>query len=237
MLIVLVIILALVNLLLWSDVFYKQFFKRFYDIVLSGLALIVLSPVLLTIAFLIRIKMGKPVLFKQHRLGLNNKEFSMYKFRSMTDARDENGVYLPDDQRITKLGNFIRKTSIDELPSLLNIIKGEMSIIGPRPLPSRYLSRYTEEQKRRHEVKPGLSNPSTANGRNSQTWEQQFEGDLWYVDHVSLFVDLKSIIDTVLVVLTHKGATADDGGARGEFIGTASIEELQTDSEGNYMKL
>lgn len=237
MLIALLVILVLVNLLLWSAVFYKQFFKRFYDVVLSGLALIVLSPILLTVAILVRIKMGKPVLFMQHRIGLNNKEFSMYKFRSMTDDRDSNGVFLPDEQRITKLGNFIRKTSIDELPSLLNIIKGDMSIIGPRPLPSRYLSRYTEEQKRRHEVKPGLSNPSTANGRNSQTWEQQFEGDIWYVDHVSLFVDLKSIVDTVLVVLTHKGATAEDGGARGEFIGTASIEELKTDSEGNYMKL
>ena len=235
--VVLIIILVFINLLLWSDIFYKQFFKRFYDIVLSCFALIVLSPILLTVAFLIRIKMGKPVIFKQKRIGLNNKEFCMYKFRSMTDARDSKGVFLPDNQRITKLGNFIRKTSIDELPSLLNIIKGEMSIIGPRPLPSRYLPRYTEEQKRRHEVKPGLSNPSTVNGRNSQTWKQQFEGDVWYVDHISLFIDLKSIIDTVLVVFTHKGATAEDGGARGEFIGTASIEELKTDGEGNYMKL
>ena len=237
MLIVFVVVLALLNFLLWSSVFYRQFFKRFYDVFFSGLALIVLSPVLLMVALLVRVKMGKPVLFKQHRIGLNNKEFSMYKFRSMSDARDANGVFLPDDQRITKLGNFIRRTSIDELPSLLNIIRGDMSIIGPRPLPSRYLPRYTEEQKRRHEVKPGLSNPSTANGRNSQTWEQQFEGDVWYVDHVSLLVDLKSIVDTVFVVFTHKGATAEDGGSRGEFIGTASVEDLKTDSEGNYMKL
>ena len=155
----------------------------------------------------------------------------------MTNARDENGVYLPDDQRITKLGNFIRKTSIDELPSLINILKGDMAIIGPRPLPTRYLNRYTEYQLRRHEVRPGLSNPSTAHGRNNQTWEQQFEGDVWYVDHVSFKTDMKSIWDTIKVVLTHEGATAEDGGARGEFIGTASIEDLQTDSEGNYMKL
>lgn len=237
MVIIVVIVLALLNFLLWSGVFYKQFFKRFYDVFFSVLALIILSPVLLTVALLVRIKMGKPVLFKQHRTGLNNKEFSMYKFRSMTDARDTNGVFLPDDQRITKLGNFIRRTSIDELPSLLNIIKGDMSIIGPRPLPSRYLPRYTVEQRRRHEVKPGLSNPSTANGRNGQTWEQQFQGDIWYVENYSLLVDVESVVDTIRVVLTHKGVTAEDGGARGEFIGTASIDDLRTDGEGNYMKV
>ena len=217
--------------------FYERFVKRPLDCVLSVFSLIVLSPILLVVALLIRKDMGSPVLFKQRRIGLNNKEFSMYKFRSMTDARDENGVFLPDDQRITKLGNIIRKTSIDELPSLINIIKGDMSIIGPRPLPVRYLSRYTAEQLRRHEVRPGLSNPSTANGRNSQTWEQQFAGDVDYVDHVSFMLDVKSIVDTIKVVLKRDGATAEDGGARGEFIGTASIEELQTDAEGNYMKL
>lgn len=216
---------------------YGRIIKRLLDCVLSVFALVVLTPLLLIIAILIKKDMGSPILFKQHRIGLNNKEFSMYKFRSMTDARDENGVFLPDDQRITKLGDFIRKTSIDELPSLMNIIKGDMSIIGPRPLPTRYLKRYTAEQLRRHEVRPGLSNPSTANGRNSQTWEQQFAGDIWYVDHLSFMVDVKSVIDTVKVVLKRDGATAEDGGARGEFIGIASVEELQTDAEGNYMKL
>lgn len=181
--------------------------------------------------------MGWPVFFKQNRIGKNEKPFGMYKFRSMTNARDENGVFLPDDQRITKLGNFIRKTSIDELPSLINILVGDMSIIGPRPLPARYLDRYTEDQRRRHEIRPGLSNPSTAHGRNNQTWEQQFSGDVWYVDHVSFATDIQSIIDTIKVVLTHEGATAEDGGARGEFIGTANIEDLKTDAEGNYMKL
>lgn len=216
---------------------YARFIKRPLDCFLSALALIVLSPLLLVVSALIEIDMGSPVLFKQHRVGKGEKEFSVYKFRSMTDARDENGVFLPDDQRITKLGNFIRKTSIDELPSLINILKGDMSVIGPRPLPTRYLDRYTPEQRRRHEVRPGLSNPSTTNGRNNQTWEQQFEGDVWYVDHVSFLVDAKSVIDTIMVVLNHKGATAEDGGARGEFIGIANVEDLKTDAEGNYMKL
>lgn len=216
---------------------YERFVKRPLDCILSGCALIVLSPLLLVVSAMIKKDMGSPIIFKQHRIGLNDEEFSMYKFRSMTDARDENGVYLPDDQRITKLGSFIRKTSIDELPSLFNIIKGQMSIIGPRPLPTRYLSRYSPEQRRRHEVRPGLSNPSTVNGRNCQTWEQQFAGDIWYVDHVSFLTDAKSVIDTIKIVLKREGATADDGGARGEFVGVASIEDLQTDAEGNYMKL
>lgn len=216
---------------------YEKYLKRPLDFILSLFTLIVLAIPLLIVALLVLLDVGSPVLFGQRRLGKGNKEFKMWKFRSMTNARDENGVYLPDDERITKLGNFIRKTSIDELPSLINILKGDMAIIGPRPLPSRYLNRYTPEQLRRHEVRPGLSNPSTAHGRNNQTWEQQFEGDVWYVDHVSFMTDMKSIWDTIKVVLTHEGATAEDGGARGEFIGTASIEDLQTDSEGNYMKL
>lgn len=216
---------------------YERFLKRPFDITLSLLALVILSPLLIIVSLLIFVQMGRPVLFKQARIGLYNKEFGLLKFRSMTNARDENGVYLPDDKRMTKLGDFIRKTSIDELPSLINILKGDMSIIGPRPLPVRYLERYTKEQLRRHEVRPGLSNPSTASGRNNQTWEHQFEGDVWYVDHVSFKTDVKSIWDTIKVVLSHEGATAEDGGARGEFIGTASIDELKTDNEGNYMKL
>lgn len=216
---------------------YERFIKRPLDCLLSALALIVLSPLLLVVSILIRIDMGSPVIFRQHRIGKNEKEFSMYKFRSMVDARDENGVFLPDDKRITKLGTLIRKTSVDELLSLINILKGDMAIIGPRPLPTRYLERYNEEQRRRHEVRPGLSNPSTANGRNSQTWEKQFEGDIWYVDHISFLTDVRSLIDTVKVVFNHNGATADDGGARGEFIGIANVEELKTDVEGNYMKL
>lgn len=216
---------------------YKNYIKRFLDVFLSSFALIVLGIPMLIVALIIRITIGSPVLFGQKRIGKNDKEFKMLKFRSMTNERDENGIFLPDEQRITKFGSFIRKASIDELPSLFNIIKGDMSIIGPRPLPTRYLNRYTEKQRRRHEVRPGLSNPSTVNGRNDQTWEQQFEGDLWYVDNLSFFVDAKSVIDTILVVFNHKGATASDGSCRGEFIGTASIEELEMDSEGNYMTI
>lgn len=216
---------------------YEKIIKRPLDFLIASLALVVLSPFFFVVAILIKKNMGSPVIFKQHRVGKNEKEFKMYKFRSMIDARDENGVFLPDDQRITKLGAFIRKSSIDELLSLINILKGDMAIIGPRPLPSRYLDRYSEEQRRRHEVRPGLSNPSTVNGRNTQTWEQQFKGDIWYVDHVSFLTDLKSVIDTIKVVFNHNGATADDGGARGEFIGIANIDEIKTDAEGNYMKL
>ena len=216
---------------------YKSFLKRFFDIVLSLVALLILGIPMLVVAIIVRCDVGSPILFGQKRIGKGNKEFKMWKFRSMTDARDENGVYLPDPERITKFGSFIRKSSIDELPSLLNILKGDMSIIGPRPLPTRYLKRYTEEQKRRHEVRPGLSCPSVVKGRNDQSWEAQFEGDVWYVDHVSFWVDLKSILGTIAIVLNHKGATASDGDCRGEFVGIATREELETDSEGNYMKL
>ena len=216
---------------------YRKFVKRFLDILLSLLALLVLGIPMLIVALAIRIDMGSPVIFKQNRIGKDNKEFKLLKFRSMTDARDENGVYLPDPDRITKLGRFIRTTSIDELPSLINILKGEMSIIGPRPLPTRYLERYTPEQLRRHEVRPGLSNVAVVNGRNAQSWEDQFAADVWYVDNVRFWVDAKSVIDTIKIVLTKKGATSEDGDSRGEFIGTASIEQLQTDAEGNYMKI
>ena len=216
---------------------YKHFFKRLIDVLLSVFALVVLGIPMIIVAIIVRFDVGSPILFGQKRIGKGNKEFKMWKFRSMTNARDANGIYLPDPERITKFGSFIRKTSIDELPSLFNILLGDMSIIGPRPLPTRYLKRYTEEQKRRHEVRPGLSCPSVVKGRNDQSWEAQFEGDVWYVDHISLWVDLKSIIDTIGIVLSHKGATASDGSCRGEFIGTASPEELETDSEGNYMKL
>lgn len=234
--ILLICIGALAVYIILNTLLYKQFFKRFYDVVLSVLALIVFGIPLLIIALLVKIKMGSPVLFKQKRIGKGNKEFYVLKFRTMTEARDEKGVYLPDTERNTKLGLALRRSSADELPSLLNIIRGDMSIIGPRPLPVRYLPRYTAEQLRRHEVRPGLSNPATTNGRNSQSWENQFTADVGYVDHISLWVDIKSIFDTVKVVLSHKGATADDGDARGEFIGTADVNEL-SDADGNYIKI
>lgn len=216
---------------------YRKYIKRILDIIFSLLALIVLGIPMLIVAYKVKKDVGSPVLFSQKRIGKDDKEFRMYKFRSMTDARDENGVYLPDPERLTEFGKFIRKTSIDELPELFNIIKGEMSIIGPRPLPVRYLERYTPEQRRRHEVKPGLSNPAVVNGRNDQSWETELAGDVWYVDHMSFSVDVKSVFNTIAIVLNRKGATASDGDSRGEFIGTADINSLKTDSEGNYMKL
>ncbi len=216
---------------------YEKYVKRPLDLVLSCLAFVFLSPFLIVIALLIKIDMGSPVIFKQRRIGLQDKEFTVYKFRSMTDTRDKNGIFLPDDMRLTRLGRFIRKTSIDELPSLINIIKGDMAIIGPRPLPVRYLSRYTPEQRRRHEIRPGLSDPATVNGRNRQSWEQQFAEDIWYVDHVTFLTDVKTIGKTIQIVLNHRGAVAEDGGARGEFIGIADRDSLCTDQEGNYMKL
>lgn len=216
---------------------YADYIKRLLDIVLSIFALIILGIPMMIAAVAVRLDVGSPVLFRQKRIGKNDKEFRLLKFRSMTEKRDEYGVYLPDAERITKLGRIIRTTSIDELPSLLNIIKGDMSIIGPRPLPSRYLDRFTPEQRRRHTVRPGLSCPSVVKGRNGQSWENQLNGDIWYVDHVSFFVDVKCVADTLRIVFSHEGAMASDGDCRGEFIGTADVHELTSDEEGNYMKI
>lgn len=216
---------------------YEKYIKRPLDFGLSSLALVILSPFLLIIALCVRMDVGSPVIFRQKRVGLDNKEFQLLKFRSMKEVRDINGVYLPDDQRVTDLGKFLRNSSIDELPSLVNVWKGEMSIIGPRPLPTRYLERYTDEQKKRHHVRPGLSSPAVLNGRNEQTWELQFDNDVVYTKNVSFQNDLKTVIKTILIVLSHKGATAKDGGSRGEFIGKSNIEELETDEEGSFMKL
>ena len=216
---------------------YKNYVKRLLDILLSLFALLVLGLPMLVLALVIRVTIGSPVLFRQQRVGKGDKPFSLMKFRSMTDARDANGVYLPDEERITKLGHLLRTTSLDELPELFNILRGDMSIIGPRPLPVRYLDRYTPQQRRRHEVRPGLSCPSIIDGRNTNTWERQFEGDVWYVDHLSFWTDLHCVLHTFHIVLTRKGATAEEGISRGEFIGTANVEDLKHDHEGNYMKL
>ena len=235
---ILLIVLGSLAILLLASIFlYKQIFKRFYDIFFSLIALIAFSPLLIVVSICNFISVGHPIIFKQKRIGKNNKEFKLLKFRSMKDLRDDNGVYLPDENRITKFGNFIRKTSIDELPSLFNVIKGDMSIIGPRPLPSRYLCRYNEEQLKRHNVRPGLSNPGIVNGRNTKTWDDEFKDDVWYANNVSLFTDIKAIIGTILIVITRKGSTSDDGGARGEFIGIADPNHLNVDDEGSYMKI
>ena len=201
MMIALVIVLALVNLLLWSDVFYKQFFKRFYDVVLSGLAIIVLSPVLLILTILGAIKMKGNPFFSQERPGKDEKIFKLIKFRSMTCERDENGDLLPDEKRLTKYGKILRSTSLDELPELFNILKGDMSIVGPRPLLVRYLPAYSEEEKHRHDIRPGLTGEAQINGRNNLGWTSRLNFDLNYVRTVSLKKDLLIIAQTIQKVL------------------------------------
>lgn len=181
---------------------YKSFFKRFLDIVLSGGALIVLSPVLLITAYFVKVKLGSPVLFTQDRPGKNEKIFRMYKFRSMSDARDREGNLLPDDVRLTSFGRKLRSTSLDELPELFNIIKGDMSIIGPRPLLVEYLPYYTEEERHRHDVRPGLSGWAQINGRNAiDSWEQRFKYDLEYVNKISFTFDFKIVLLTLIKVI------------------------------------
>ena len=181
---------------------YERFIKRFIDAFLATGALIVLSPILLIIAILVRIKLGSPIIFTQDRPGKDEKIFKLYKFRSMTNARDESGNLLPDDVRLTRFGRLLRSTSMDELPELLNIIKGEMSLIGPRPLLVDYLPFYTEEEHHRHDVRPGLTGWAQINGRNAiHSWEERFQYDLEYVNHVSFAMDLKVLFTTVVKVV------------------------------------
>ena len=180
---------------------YARYIKRILDVLLSGCALVVLSPVLLIVAVLVRTKLGSPVIFCQERVGKDEKIFKMYKFRSMTDARDENGELLPDEVRLTKFGRALRATSLDELPELWNIFKGDMSIVGPRPLLVRYLPYYTEDERHRHDVRPGLTGLAQVNGRNYVTWEQRFQWDLAYVNAVFFKTDLTIVCKTVAVVL------------------------------------
>jgi undecaprenyl phosphate N,N'-diacetylbacillosamine 1-phosphate transferase len=184
---------------------YRRFVKRPMDFMLSFTAIIVLSPILLVVAILVRTKLGSPVLFKQQRPGVNEEIFMMYKFRTMTDERDDNGALLPNEMRHTKFGRFLRSTSLDELPELFNILKGDMSIIGPRPLLVEYLPLYNAHQKRRHEVRPGLSGLAQATGRNSLSWGEKFELDVEYVDSVSLTSDIKIIMLTVKKVFVREG--------------------------------
>lgn len=179
---------------------YCLFLKRFLDIVLSLSAIIILSPVMLVTAIFVRINLGSPVIFKQARPGKNEKIFYMYKFRSMTSEKDESGNLLPDEVRLTGFGKKLRSTSLDELPELFNILKGDMSIIGPRPLAVQYLPFYTAEEKKRHSVRPGLTGLAQVNGRNSGTWEQRFSYDIQYVNNITLLEDLKIIFKTVNTV-------------------------------------
>lgn len=183
--------------------------KRFFDLALSVILLVALSPAMILTACLIRWKIGSPVLFRQTRPGLNGEPFTLYKFRTMTDERDEAGNLLSDEKRLTKTGRLIRKTSLDELPQLINVIKGDLSLVGPRPLLMEYIPLYTKRQWRRHEVKPGITGWAQINGRNKVTWEEKFELDVWYVDHRSFLLDLKILLLTIVKVLKSEGVSQD----------------------------
>jgi sugar transferase EpsL len=194
-----------------------HFKKRVFDLTLSVPALFVLSPVLLVIAIVVRIFIGRPILFSQTRPGLNGRLFTIYKFRTMTDDRDARGELLPDEQRLTSFGGFLRSTSLDELPEIFNIFKGDMSIVGPRPLLVRYLDRYTQEQARRHEVKPGLTGWAQVNGRNALSWEDKFKLDVWYVDNQSFWLDIKIIFLTIIKVFKREGISHSGEATMPEF--------------------
>lgn len=188
---------------------YKRYFKRPMDIILSLIALIVLSPIMLIVAILVRTKLGSPIIFKQKRPGLNEKIFTMYKFRTMTDKKDENGELLPDNVRLTKFGKILRSTSLDELPELFNIVIGDMSIVGPRPLLVEYLPLYNEHQRKRHDVRPGLSGLAQIKGRNAISWEDKFNLDIEYVDNVSFIGDWKIIFLTLKKVFIREGISSN----------------------------
>ena len=198
---------------------YKLFFKRFFDFILSLIAIIMLSPVYLIVIVLVRIKLGSPVFFTQKRPGKDEKIFKMYKFRTMTNEVDENGNLLPDDKRLTKFGKLLRSTSLDELPELFNILKGDMSIVGPRPLLVRYLPLYNEYQKHRHDARPGFTGWAQCNGRNSISWEEKFDLDVYYVNHITFLLDVKIIFKTVKTVLCREGISSEASATMEEFRG------------------
>ena len=200
---------------------YENYIKRIFDIVCSLLAIVVFSWLYLIVAVLVRVKLGSPVIFKQPRPGKNEKIFNMYKFRSMTDERDEQGNLLPDDKRLTKFGKLLRRTSLDELPEAFNILKGDMSVVGPRPLLVEYLPRYNEVQRRRHEVRPGLSGLAQVNGRNAISWEEKFDWDITYVDNITFIGDVKIILLTIWKAIVKEEGISEKGCATmGEFIGS-----------------
>jgi len=196
---------------------YERLVKRALDAFLSTLAFIVLSPVLLVTAILVRIKLGSPIIFCQVRAGRDEKPFKVYKFRTMTDGRDENGNLLPDEVRLTSFGKKLRSTSLDELPELFNIIKGDMSIIGPRPLHVYYLPWYTEEQRKRHDVRPGLTGYAQAHGRNTVDWDDKFQMDVDYASHITFLGDCRIIIDTVKTVFKHEGISSETSATMEDF--------------------
>lgn len=204
---------------------YERFFKRPLDLLCGLAAVLVFWWLYLILALLVRVKLGSPVLFAQERPGKDEKIFTLYKFRTMTDARDEHGNLLPDEVRLTRFGKLLRATSLDELPEAFNIIKGDMSVIGPRPLLVRYLPRYSKEQRRRHEVRPGLSGYAQVHGRNAVNWQEKFQMDVAYVDHITFFVDLKIIWDSIMVAFIRRdGISSATSATMEEFMGNETVE-------------
>lgn len=204
---------------------YERFFKRPLDILCSGLALVVLSPVIGITALFVRAKLGSPVLFTQNRPGKDEKVFKLYKFRTMTNERDKSGELLPDEIRLTKFGRLLRSTSLDELPSLINIFRGDMSVVGPRPLLVRYLPRYNDRQRHRHDVRPGLTGYAQSHGRNTVSWKDKFEMDVYYTENMSFWMDVSIILLTIKSVLFREGISSDTSATMEEFMGTEEITE------------
>lgn len=228
--ILLIVIGGLLAWLLLSVLFYKQFFKRFYDVFLSGLAIVTLSPIILIMVFVGAIVMKGNPFFTQQRPGKKEKVFKLIKFRSMDNRKDKDGNLLPDEIRLNKYGRFIRKTSLDELPELFNIFIGDMSIIGPRPLLVEYLPWYSEKEKHRHDIRPGLTGWAQVNGRNNVCWDERFAMDVEYVSKIALFTDIKILILTVLKVFKHDGISDDTNKTEGNF---AEIRKKQMEGLNN----
>ncbi len=206
---------------------YNKYFKRAFDVLVSAAALLILSPIYALIAILVRVKLGSPIIFVQQRPGKDGKVFRLYKFRTMTDARDENGVLLADEFRMTRFGELLREMSLDELPELWNILRGDMSLVGPRPLLTEYLELYNERQMHRHDVRPGLTGWAQVNGRNTLSWEEKFELDVEYVEQVSFIKDIKIILMTVGNVLRREGINSETAVTMERFQGTKAPQQIE----------
>lgn len=204
--------------------FYEKYIKRPQDFCCALAAIIVLSPIMAVTAVLVRVKLGAPVIFKQERPGLHGKIFTLYKFRTMTDEKDKNGKLLPDEVRLTKFGKMLRSTSLDELPELINMLKGDMAVVGPRPLLVKYLPLYNEHQARRHEVRPGFTGYAQVNGRNAITWDDKFEKDVFYVDHITFLGDWKIIFQTLKTVIRREGISSGSSVTMEEFKGSKTAK-------------